>query len=154
MVYGEVIRVFNLHLQSNSISALTDKVAAEGNIQEKETWLNIRGIVGRFKRAAQLRARQAEEIALKIAQSPHPVIVGGDFNDTPQSYTYHTLVKELNDTFKQCGRGIGSTYSGKIPALRIDYVLSSKHFKSIRHKTYTRRTFSDHYPVESYIEWK
>ena len=41
------------------------------------------------------RADQVDIIKEDIRLSPYPVIVCGDFNDTPVSYTYKTLSKEL-----------------------------------------------------------
>ena len=146
---GKKIRLFNVHLQSNSVTRLAGKVTSEGNLQEKETWINIRGMLGRFRRSVRLRASQAEEISALIAKSPVPVLVCGDFNDIPQSYSYHTLSHQLNDSFKEKGRGFGNTYSGGIPALRIDYILSDPSFQVLSNKILKKSTFSDHYPVTS-----
>lgn len=149
--YGDqTFRVFNIHLQTNAVSGIADKVASEGDIKEKETWLNIKGMMGRYRRSARYRASQAESVKQVIAKSPYPVIIGGDFNDTPMSYTYHHLSQNLTDTFKEKGRGLGTTYAGSIPALRIDYILTSSSFRTLEHQI-IRKSFSDHYPVISRI---
>jgi endonuclease/exonuclease/phosphatase family metal-dependent hydrolase len=74
-----------------------------------------------------MRARQAEILREHIAASPHPVIVCGDFNDTPLSYSYRLMSKGLKDSFMEKGWGLGTTYAGALPALRIDYILCSQH---------------------------
>jgi len=69
------------------------------------------------------RARQAESLKSQIRKSPYPVIIAGDFNDTPVSYSYRKIRKGLNDSFVRSGYGAGFTYRGNYPANRIDYIL-------------------------------
>lgn len=145
---GQVVRVFNVHLQTNAVTNAMDKMAAEGNLQEKETWLNARGILGRYRRAASVRAEQAQEIRTKISSSPHPVIVCGDFNDVPLSRAYHILQEDLQDGFRIRARGLGTTFAGKVPALRIDYILSDPELRVLDYRV-SRAGGSDHYPVLS-----
>ncbi len=147
---GQTIRVFNVHLQSNSVSSLAERVATKGDLKERETWLDVRGMAARFKRAAQVRAEQAEKIAAEIAQSPHPVIVCGDFNDVPQSYTYQTIAQGLRDTFRKKGAGTGFTYLGRIPALRIDYILAAPAF-SVQDFDQHKTSFSDHRAISAHL---
>ncbi len=143
---GHIIRLFNVHLQSSSVSTIADQVAEDAKLQDKKTWLRIRGMMGRYKRASILRAKQAEEVAGKIKESPYPVLLCGDFNEIPQSYAYHTISQGLQDAFKAGGRGLGITYGGRIPALRIDYVMAGPEFEVLGHKI-GRARFSDHFPV-------
>ena len=145
-----VIRLFNVHLQSSSVAAIASQVAETGNIKEKKTWLYIGRMMKRHKRAAVIRAGQAEEIAEKIRQSPYPVLLCGDFNEIPQSYAYRILSRGLQDAFKAKGRGLAVTYVGKIPGLRIDYVLAGPEFEVLAHKI-GKANFSDHLPVYSTV---
>ena len=149
-INGNTIRLFNIHLQSSSVSKIADQVAEDGSLEEKKTWLSIRKIMGRYMRTTIMRANQAEEIAEKIKESPYPVLLCGDFNEIPQSYAYHTLSRGLQDAFKARGRGLGITYGGKIPALRIDYVMAGPQFEVLSHRI-GRSSFSDHYPVYSTV---
>ncbi|MCB0653834.1 MAG: endonuclease/exonuclease/phosphatase family protein [Saprospiraceae bacterium] len=143
---GKTFRLFNIHLQSNAVSTIADKVASEGKIQEKETWLTIRGMIGKYRNAARKRAMQAAEIAEHIQRSPNPVIICGDFNDVPQSNAYHLLSAGRKDTFKEAGVGLGTTYAGSIPALRIDYIFGAPDMKTLEFEI-IKADFSDHYPV-------
>lgn len=143
---AQTYRIFNIHLQSNAVSRIADKVASEGKIQEKETWLTVKGMIGRYRNAARQRVIQAQEISENIKRSPNPVIICGDFNDVPQSNAYHLLSRNTHDTFKKCGVGFGTTYAGSIPALRIDYILSAPQLKPIELKI-VKVNYSDHYPV-------
>lgn len=117
------VRVINVHLESNQISEITGGIG-EGNSVTRR----LRSVGAMFKgygRAARRRARQAEAIGEAIAQSPHPVIVGGDFNDVPSSYTYSRIVStdRLRDAWVQQGTGLGTTFTGPLPGLRIDYLM-------------------------------
>ena len=89
---------------------------------------------------------QVDDVSQHINNSPYPVIVCGDFNDTPVSYTYHQLSKNLNDAFVESGKGINYTYSGILPVFRIDYILYDDFFKSHDYNV-NKIKISDHYPV-------
>ena len=81
-----------------------------------------------------------------IQKSPYPLIVCGDFNDTPLSYSYRTISKGLSDSFLEKGRGLGNTYIGEFPSFRIDYILHSPDYQAL---SYSQEavTLSDHYPI-------
>lgn len=151
-VEGKLVRVFNLHLQSNGVSGMANEVAKEGNLQDKKTWNKVKGMAGRFKRAEQRRVEQTEAVAEEIQKSPHPVIVCGDFNTTPQSYSYRQLSHGLKDAFREAGTGLGTTYAGKIPALRIDYQLYSPELQALDQDIRTER-LSDHHSVVAFYKW-
>ena len=51
------------------------------------------------------RAFQTDSICQLATASPHPVLVCGDFNSLPSSYTYHRLSESLKDGFKTGGHG-------------------------------------------------
>lgn len=140
------IRVFNVHLQSNSVTRIAERIATQGDLQDKQTWLDIGGMMERYRYAARLRARQAKTMAQLIAQSDYPVLLLGDCNDTPLSYTWQTLTAQLLDTFIEKGRGLGITYAGRIPGLRIDYVMAAPVFRVLEHHT-VKQPFSDHRAV-------
>ncbi len=149
----KIIRVYSVHFLSNKVSVDADKLREEGDLQEKETWQGIRNMIGKYKRAVQQRAEQAELVAEHMAQSPYPVIIGGDFNDTALSYTYETIAANLVDNFQTAAFGIGTTYSGSIPGLKIDFILSDPELPLQHHQIIKNDTFSDHYPVMSTFAW-
>mgnify|MGYP000267215571 FL=1 len=65
------------------------------------------------------RNRQADLLANAIAESPYPVIVCGDFNDTPASYVYRKISRSLQDCFLQAGRTWKGSYQRWGDFLRI-----------------------------------
>ncbi len=140
------VRMVNIHLQSNHVSQRTDKVL--GEMQEEFNWKNIRPILATVKYRTTQRVDQAGFVKTFIDNSPFPVILCGDFNDTPQSYIYHLLKGEMKDAFAVGGWGIGSTYAGKIPGLKIDHIFYHTSFEAVDCEV-EKVDFSDHYPVTS-----
>lgn len=146
----DTIRVYNIHLRSNQISMTTEKVLEDADLQTKKTWLGVRKILSNYKNSTIVRVRQSKLIKEHIDKSPHMTIVCGDFNDTPLSYAYNTLSNGMKDSFNKAGNGIGFTYAGLIPTLRIDYILSDDRLDIIEHKVY-KGEYSDHYPISARI---
>ncbi|MCB0631231.1 MAG: endonuclease/exonuclease/phosphatase family protein [Saprospiraceae bacterium] len=149
-IKDQTYRVFGIHLQSNTVSQIADDVAANGHFQEKETWVQIKGMIGRYRRTAAMRSDQALEIKKLLDESPYPIILCGDFNDVPLSHAYHILSKDLIDGFQKKGKGIGTTFRGSLPALRIDYILSSPALEPLSYRVLPTDR-SDHYPVLSIL---
>lgn len=147
----KIVRVYNVHLKSNRLSTEAEKLLKKGDIQEKETWSNIKGIFGKFRYTSKIRVEQARKVRDHIVQSPYPVILCGDFNETPQSYVYAMLSEGLCDSFGEKGFGLGSTYSGSIPALRIDFILTDPRLRVLDCEI-LKEEYSDHYPVVTKIE--
>lgn len=146
----DTIRVFNLHLQTTTITnderlLLSDKSLITSLGAQKEVD-KVKNIGRKLKNANSIRAKQAETIQQEIEKSPYRVIVCGDFNDTPTSYTYETVKGDLNDSFVKKGRGYGHTFNHFFSLLRIDYVMYSKGLNALDYRTYESK-WSDHNPV-------
>jgi endonuclease/exonuclease/phosphatase family metal-dependent hydrolase len=92
-------------------------------------------------------------VADHIESSPYPVIICGDFNDPPSSYTYNRISSRLKDAFVEAGSGLGNTYNGIIPLLRIDYILHSPQLNSGQFRV-IEENFSDHFPITCQLEIK
>ncbi len=147
--HGDTVRVYNNHLESIRFSSkdysfyeeLTH-IPTDQNMVKKGSMKIFRKLI----RAYGKRAVQVDILRKHISISPYPVILCGDFNDTPLSFTYRKLSSGLQDAFVQKGLGFGKTYSGIFPSYRIDYILFDKKFRATVFKTF-HREYSDHYPV-------
>ncbi len=148
-IQDQIVRVYNMHLQSNSVSKEAENLISIPGVQ---TLKGIRLVLAKVKWATSKRASQARLVAAHMKHSPYPVIVCGDFNDTPQSYTFRKIAGDLQNAFKSKGRGLGITYAGTIPGLHIDHILLDKKFKVEKHMI-TRELISDHYPVTCRISF-
>jgi endonuclease/exonuclease/phosphatase family metal-dependent hydrolase len=155
LINGDTVRVYNLHLQSISFTKDEYKFVVdvtEGD-EAKDEIAFSKSIVKRLRTAFIRRAGQAEKVVASINSCRYPVILCGDFNDTPASYTYRLLSEKLKDSFIEKGTGFGKTYAGKFPQFRIDYILHSKEMKC---NSFFRsnETYTDHYPITSYLSFK
>lgn len=147
IINSDTVRVFNVHLQSFNIHPKNYSVIENMDIQEEKSRRVLMGVASKMRQAFKLRAIQVEKIREIIDASPYPVIVSGDFNDTPVSYAYQTLRGgDLTDAFINSGKGVGRTYVGKMPSFRIDYIMHSPEFESYNFET-VRFGQSDHLPV-------
>ena len=154
-INGKRIRVINAHLQSNSITRLAKKVSEEGQINDWETWSHVHRIIKQYTKNTFLRVDQANYLATLIDESPYPVILLGDLNDVPLSYCYRLFADGLVDTFYERGHQLGLTYSGKVPGLRIDYILTTPSMAVIDAGIVEKSVaVSDHCPVFAVVAWK
>ena len=148
----DTVRVYGIHLASIHLS--DNDYEFMQNINDNNNDKNIEGVKGigsKLLDAYQIRAREVETLVPHIASSPYPVIVCGDFNDTPVSFTYHSLKGDLKDAFQESSIGIGHTYAKSLPLFRIDFILYDKKMTSKSYKR-IRKNYSDHYPVSCEIE--
>lgn len=148
-INGQMVRLFNLHLESNHFNKSDYDVFDEDDLaldEEKRNQFLL--LIHKIKKYSIIRSQQVKEIKEEIDNSPYPVIVVGDFNDTPASYTYNKIAGSLNDAFVKKGSGYGDTYNGKLPPMRIDYNLFSDHFKILDHRI-MKPDLSDHYPIKT-----
>jgi len=145
-----ILRVYNMHLFSNRVTNTTEELIQDLDLQNENTWNNIRFIVSRYKYTTKKRAKEASTIRTHMASCIYPAVLAGDGNDTPLSNTYKVLKTGLKDSFEEKGFGLSTTYESKLPLLRIDYVLGSPEIIFKDHFTHHIR-YSDHFPVSAGI---
>lgn len=146
LIGKDTVRIFNVHLQSYQIDPKNYSIIESPGLKEEKDLEEVREMGLKFKKAFRLRAEQVREIRKYIEESPYHVLVCGDFNDTPASYSYRQLRKGLEDAFVSSGQGIGRTYIGSLPSFRIDNIFHSQGFESYNFKTYDFN-LSDHLPI-------
>jgi endonuclease/exonuclease/phosphatase family metal-dependent hydrolase len=147
----DTFRVYNVHLQSIKLQqddySVFDK-SGGSKVVEKPSMLRL--LLEKLTVAYPKRAEQARTVVEHIQSSPYPTIVCGDFNDTPLSYAYNQFNRLLVDAFRNCASGIGTTYVGKVPAGRIDYIFHSPELES-SHFHIQEKAFSDHRAISCKI---
>ncbi|HAG17386.1 MAG TPA: hypothetical protein DCG69_12845 [Bacteroidales bacterium] len=150
--HEDTLRVYNLHLESNHFGKNEYEIfySPETTIDEQTT-TQINSLVGKLARYSKIRNIQVNQVLENIAKSPYPMLICGDFNDTPGTYTYHKLAAGRTDAFVEKGKGYGNTYNGKLPAMRIDFILNDTIFK-VNSFEIGHFEKSDHFPIMSTIK--
>lgn len=146
LIAKDTLRVFNCHLESIRFKPEDYNFIDSVVQQRREQLKGAKGVYERLSIAYKKRAVQAGIVAKAVKQSPYPVILCGDFNDPPSSFTYYHLKENLNDSFVFKGRGKGATYSRNIFSYRIDYILFSHQLNCVKFKV-PKVDYSDHLPV-------
>lgn len=146
LVDSDTFRIYNMHLQSIQLKkdnyTLMDSIFYLNSKKLDE----VKDVTSRMKRAYIARSEQTLTIAEHMSNSPYPIIMCGDFNDTPASFTYKKLLGDKLDAYRESGSGLGKTYRGNLPSFRIDYIFYSPEFYSRKYQTHKVR-YSDHYPI-------
>ncbi|MDD3878108.1 MAG: endonuclease/exonuclease/phosphatase family protein [Bacteroidales bacterium] len=154
LIGNDTIRIYNVHFASiglssedfvfvENVSSLNIEIADSDELKE-----GFANIVKRLKKGFILRASQVNLLETHLNSSPYPYILCTDLNDTPSSFAYNVLEKNMKDAFLTAGEGIGKTYNGSLPYFRIDYIFYSKGINAYNFKTYPKG-FSDHFPITS-----
>lgn len=151
----DTITLINNHLESNKLTK-EDKVVYEDLLKSPQAGkvkIGASMLIHKLAEASAIRAPQADKIAQEIKSSKHShIIVCGDFNDTPISYTHRIISQDLHDTFTESGKGLGISYNQHKFYFRIDNILASKNFKSYNCTVDRSIKESDHYPIWCYLK--
>lgn len=142
----DTFRVFNIHLQSLRFSRSNLKYIDQPLVEDKDALKESKSIISKFKTGFVKRKVQAERIREEMDKSPYPVIVCGDFNDVPNSYAYHTIGNGMKNAFAEKGGGLGRTFSGIAPTLRIDNIFVDSKFDVEQYER-VKKKLSDHFPI-------
>ena len=138
----DTIRIYNVHLES--IGVLPEVSALQ---KADNTRLRLR-----MTKAFEKQQFQIDAIHKHKAGTHNPVIICGDFNNTPFSYSYRKMKGSMQDAFREQGTGLGTTFLFDKFPLRIDYILASEDLGVISFKT-LKNTFSDHYAIRAVLGW-
>jgi endonuclease/exonuclease/phosphatase family metal-dependent hydrolase len=152
-VNDDTVRIYTTHLQSVQLGKSDYERISKIKSAEDSMVFNSRSILSKLKRGISNRSIQADIIHDVLEDSPHPVLMCIDMNDVPNSYTYRTVRGDMQDAFLKKGFGIGRTFTGLSPTLRIDYIFADDHFK-IKQFNRITKNLSDHYMLVSDVQLK
>lgn len=151
VIEGDTVRVYNTHLQSNHFGEQDHMFMEKFRVDKDATdvrsfWSIFTKLIHGHKK----RKGQVWRLRKSMDKSPHPLILCGDFNDTPISFTYQYLSEGLKDPFQIAGTGFGQTFRGPLPLLRIDFILVGPAF-TVKDYNILPHNHSDHHPVRCRI---
>ncbi|MGH2563331.1 MAG: endonuclease/exonuclease/phosphatase family protein, partial [Ginsengibacter sp.] len=153
-VNEDTIRVYTTHLQSLQFRKSDyDKISSIERVEKDSLIIKSRSIGSKLKKGIVYRSVQARIVKDELKKSIHPSLLCGDMNDVPNSYTYSTVRGNMQDAFLKKGWGIGRTFTGLSPTLRIDYIFADKNFQIMQFNRFVKN-LSDHYMLVADIELK
>lgn len=144
---SDTVRVFNVHLQSVKLISEKQILKPERDqVLKKKSARNVISSVRKLKIAFRIRSHQSLILAGSIKASPYPVIVAGDFNDTPASFSFRTIGKSLKEAAYLRTNGFSRTYAESYYPLKIDHIFMDKSLNTCNFRR-DKVELSDHYPV-------
>lgn len=150
----DTLLLFNCHLQSFGLND-DDKSTYEDILSDPKDYLGAnatRTLVKKLRDAGIRRAEQADIIAERVlAATAKYVMVCGDFNDSPVSYTHHVLTRSLVDAHTKSGNGFDFSYTRNRMLFRIDHLLASPNLTPYRCTVDRSIRESDHYPIAAFF---
>ena len=158
-VDGDTLLVVGCHLENIHLDTADRKQYKEilkGEIKGDTAKAESKDMLEKLSEAFAIRAKQAKAIKHYVDQNSKdkPVIICGDFNDTPISFVRHTLSKGLTDCYAASGRGLGLSYNQKGFNFRIDHILCSPDITPYHCVVDTKIADSDHYPVVCWLKMR
>ena len=141
----DIIRVYNMHLQSIKISPDVNEI--NENIDVLNQGGKSQKLFYRISKAFMQQQQQAEIFKEHKNQSPYPIIICGDMNNSAFSYVYRNIKGKLKDSFEEAGIGFGATYKFRYYPARIDYIFADENMTVKKFESFPEFENSDHYPI-------
>lgn len=153
---SDTLRVVSNHFESDAISE--DYQSSYASALRGSDAVDLKRLGHDFMMllasAAEVRATQIDSVCAYIDRhaADGSLIVCGDFNDTPLSYSYHEMDQRLTSAYRESGTGLGLTYNKRKFPVRIDHIFVSRTLRT--YHTYVEKslTASDHYPVVTWVK--
>jgi endonuclease/exonuclease/phosphatase family metal-dependent hydrolase len=101
------------------------------------------------------RERMLSDAVLLSQDLRHPVVLMGDFNDSPVSVVHASLRRHFQDAFRATGKRWGPTFRVGIIPLRLDCIYVNRAIRVLScfvRKDPLARAASDHLPVVATVE--
>ena len=149
----DTVRVYNTQLASIRLQKEKELFDRKSEWKSEDSQERITSMFRKFNKAYNQRTKEVKILKNHIAGCEYPIILCGDFNDTPLSYTYQNLTQHLKDPFPRFGEGLGNTHNENLPPIRIDYILHNDFFQTKWYKI-NKPSFSDHFPISAVLKKK
>ena len=155
-VGDDTLIVVNNHFESchlNSDDRKQYRQILHGEMQRDSVETESKQLIIKLAEANEKRAPQIAAVRdFAVRHSRHPVIVCGDFNDNPISWSRHVMSQILTDCFVATGNGIGLSYNQRAFSFRIDHIFCSEKLQPYKCEIDSKMDASDHYPVSCWLK--
>lgn len=144
---NESFYLVNCHFNSFGISKEEIEYINDTKNIVKDSETYGKSVLYKLRKGFERRTKSTDLLLRNLPEKTQPLIICGDFNDTPLSYTYNKMSEAgLYDAFITSSKGIGKTYCGSLPLLRIDYFWYNDEIEIVDYER-IKQTTSDHYPL-------
>ncbi len=147
----DTLVLINCHLESNGIDDKdrTDGKAAISSGESDKVAGQTRRMWGKLAEVSRRRGSQVDALSglLDSLGTERPIVLCGDFNDTPISYAYQQIEKRLENAYRAAGRGLGVSYNERYFLIRIDHLFYSPYWEATSAEVYSKCSYSDHNPL-------
>jgi endonuclease/exonuclease/phosphatase family metal-dependent hydrolase len=147
----EIIRVYNMHLQSIKISPDVTEINDDINVINQS---KSQKLFNRISKAFKQQQQQAELFKEHKKDCEYPLIICGDMNNSAFSYVYRNIKGKLRDSFEEAGKGFGATYKFRYYPARIDYIFADEKMKVKKFESFSDFENSDHYPIMTQLSFE
>ena len=150
MMPGEkVIRIMGCHLHPIGLRKRQKqlfKEVTDGKVRDRSGMEQVKSeLIDRLLNAYVQRAGEAQLIRTAIDMSGGDLVMCGDFNDTPASWCYRTILgDDMHDAYRELHRGYLNTYREDRFLFHIDHVLYRGDLRAVSYERGESVT-SDHY---------
>ncbi len=148
---GGNLRVVGMHLSSlrftQNDSRVIDSMNRPSNRKKR-----IKSVTNKLGTGFRTHALQARAMRQLLDDSPGDLVVLGDMNDTPGSFTYRTVCgDDLHDAWADVGFGPTYTFNAHHLYVKIDHILYRGDMKVLSCRR-DKAGDSDHYPMVAVFE--
>lgn len=154
---GDSLLVISNHLESNHLTEdeTTEYQEMIKNPGKERIQQSGHTIGSKLREAAYYRGCQTDTMCAIVERNAGKhIIMCGDYNDTPISYTYQKLLSHLDEAFRKGGHGPGFSFKLSGFYIRIDHVFFSNQFECEYTCIDHSLNVSDHYPIITYLRKK
>ena len=148
---GGDIRVVSMHLSSLRFTQNDSKIIESMN-KPSNRKRRVKSVVRKLDNGFRTHVRQVTAMRKLLDETTGDVIVMGDMNDTPGSYTYRTLCgDDLLDAWAESGFGPTYTFHAHHLYVKIDHIFYRGNMKLLTCRR-DKEGESDHYPLVAVFE--
>lgn len=124
---GVPVALYNVHLETYGAAKPWDDEALRDASDRRS---RVRDFLQTYRLAIASRENQARFVRKQLAEEPLPFILMGDFNATRHQHVYREITAGFSDVCVGRSWLEGGTYHTALPLVTIDFIITSKHFRT------------------------
>ena len=140
IIKSDTVRIYNVHLKSMRLELNSYK---DLNTPRKD----FKSVINKLRYGAINRSKQIDGLLAHASACAYPIVICGDFNETPYSFNYIRLRSHFNNSQEKAGTGLGLSYLNGPIRLRIDHHFYNEQLSVKNFRLDYKVRSSDHIPT-------